>query len=428
MASGTIEEQKNEVVKVATNFFDTDFLPENVIVESLTYSTNEVIPSKEALISSFEEVLNDFSKKAILNNPIAIWLERTVAIRNEGMHKRRNEPQSLKTIEDMIRLKLQAGMAGGNGILQGGKAVAGAAANAVKESVNLSESQLFLMISKIVERHRKLDEGLMDTIKGAAGKAVGSVVNYAKTKGTNLTTKITADKLLQAWKKADSPMDSATVAKVMQDAGVPAASVQQAYSTMKIPFDAAPAAPAAPASGPGDPTPLLSPAQLAAKRDPAATPAAPAATPAAPAATPAAPAAAAGKFPGEDPQGSNYVGRREVARQQAARAAAAAKPAPAKTPNFGGPTGYSNTNYTFKQPAAAPAAAPAAKPGIPSTGTSNSVFGRTSTSSTGGISQPTATGLRHTAKANNPNQPAVAESAGDELQSILKSAGLVRNR
>ena len=105
MASGTIEEQKNEVVKVATNFFDTDFFPENVIVESLTYSTNEVIPSKEALISSFTEVLNDFSKKAILNNPIAIWLERTVAIRNEGMHKRRNEPQSLKTISEKFSLE-----------------------------------------------------------------------------------------------------------------------------------------------------------------------------------------------------------------------------------------------------------------------------------------------------------------------------------
>ena len=92
------------------------------------------------------------------------------------------------------------------------------------------------------------------------------------------------------------------------------------------------------------------------------------------AAAPKTPAPAAGKLPGEDPQGAGYVGRREVARQQAARAA---KPAPAKTPNFGGPTGYSGTNYTVKQPA---------------------------------------------------KQPAVAESAGDELQSILKSAGLVRNR
>jgi len=283
----------------------------------------------------------------------------------------------------------------------------------LKESVTLSESQIFFVIGKIVERHRKLDEGLMDTIKGAAGKAVGSVVNYAKTKGTNLTTKITADKLLQAWKKAGSPMDSATVAKVIQDAGVPAASVQQAYSTMKIPFDAAPAAPA-PASGPGDPTPLLSPAQLAAKRDPAA---APAATPAAP----AAPAAAAGKFPGEDPQGAGYVGRREVARRQAARAAA---PAPAKTPDYSRQsTGYSGGTYTIKQPAAP--AAPAAKPGIPSTGTSNSVFGRTSTSSTGGISQPTATGIRHTAKANNPNQPAVAEAKRmGEYGRVLTALGL----
>jgi len=74
--------------------------------------------------------------------------------------------------------------------------------------------------------------------------------------------------------------------------------------------------------------------------------------------------AAAGKFPGEDPQGSNYVGRREVARRQAARDAdAAKKPA---TPNFGGPTGYASTSYApsiktganLPKPAAAPAAEP----------------------------------------------------------------------
>ncbi|MFD1255225.1 DEAD/DEAH box helicase [Mucilaginibacter terrae] len=98
MATGTIDVQKNEVAKVAARFFDTDFFPENVIVESLTYSTNEVIPSKEALISAFKADIKDFSKKAILENPIAIWLERTIAVRNEGEHKRRNEPKSLKTI------------------------------------------------------------------------------------------------------------------------------------------------------------------------------------------------------------------------------------------------------------------------------------------------------------------------------------------
>jgi hypothetical protein len=147
----------------------------------------------------------------------------------------------------------------------------------VKESVDLTESQIFLLIGKIVERQRKLDEGIMDTIKGAAGKAM----NWAKTKGTNLTTKITADKLLQAWKKADSPTDSEAVAKVMQDAGVPSASVKQVYGTMKIPLGAAPVAnPATPVANP-----VANPAA------PAANPAAPAANPAAPVAKPAAPQA-----------------------------------------------------------------------------------------------------------------------------------------
>ena len=87
----------------------------------------------------------------------------------------------------------------------------------MKESVNLTESQIFLLIGKIVERHNRIDEGIMDTIKGAAGKTAA----WARTKGQNLTTKITADKLLQAWKKAQSPTDSDAVAKVMINAGVP---------------------------------------------------------------------------------------------------------------------------------------------------------------------------------------------------------------
>jgi len=102
----------------------------------------------------------------------------------------------------------------------------------VNESINLSESQIFLLIGKIVERQRKLDEGIMDTLKGAAGKAA----DWAQTKGTNLTTKVTADKLLQAWKKAGSPTDSLDVASIIQKAGVPSDSIKQVYTTMQIPF------------------------------------------------------------------------------------------------------------------------------------------------------------------------------------------------
>ena len=87
----------------------------------------------------------------------------------------------------------------------------------MKESIQLSESQIFLLIGKIVERQRRIDEGMWDSIKGQAGKAA----DWARTKGQNLTTKITADKLLQAWKKSGSPTDSDDVAKVMISAGVP---------------------------------------------------------------------------------------------------------------------------------------------------------------------------------------------------------------
>ena len=98
MATGSIEEQKLEVSKVASRFFDSEFYAENVIVESLTYSTKEIILSKEMLQDAFYTEIKDLSKNAILENPIAIWLERNIAVRNEGNHRRRNEPKSIKTI------------------------------------------------------------------------------------------------------------------------------------------------------------------------------------------------------------------------------------------------------------------------------------------------------------------------------------------
>jgi superfamily II DNA/RNA helicase len=98
MATGSFDKQKSEVAKIASRFFDTTFLPDDIIIESLTYSTKEKIPTKEQLIDAFYSPIIDRSRNAILENPIAIWLERTFAIRNEGIYKRRNEPQSLKSI------------------------------------------------------------------------------------------------------------------------------------------------------------------------------------------------------------------------------------------------------------------------------------------------------------------------------------------
>ena len=226
----------------------------------------------------------------------------------------------------------------------------------VSESIELTESQIFLMIGKIVERQRKLDEGIMDTIKGAAGKAV----NWAQTKGRNLTTKVTADKLLQAWKKAGSPTDSLDVAKVIQNIGVPSDTIKQVYASMKIPFAGEPGGgamsqsatstqQAAPVSTPAAATAAAPATKMAVPAQQTTIPqVAPVTKAAAPVAKPAVSATTA-------PQGFNANNVMKMPGMEKY-----AKPAVAKPANFsGGPTGYANVNTTFKQPTAKPAKQPA---------------------------------------------------------------------
>ena len=101
----------------------------------------------------------------------------------------------------------------------------------------LSEGQVYLIFNRVVTRNDymmlegRLMEGPMDAIKGGIGKAV----DWAKTKGKNLTTKVTADKLNQAWQAAGSPMDSEAVAGILKSAGVNDTVVKKVYSDLKIP-------------------------------------------------------------------------------------------------------------------------------------------------------------------------------------------------
>ena len=132
-------------------------------------------------------------------------IEKAKNINPTMIDKVKNTNSSNSSVNDTMKTKNNAGIE------------AFGTTTPVQESVDLTESQIFLLIGNIVERQRRIDEGIMDTLKSAAGKAT----NWAKTKGQNLTTKITADKLLQAWKKSGSPTDSDDVAKVMISAGVP---------------------------------------------------------------------------------------------------------------------------------------------------------------------------------------------------------------
>lgn len=106
---------------------------------------------------------------------------------------------------------------------------------------NLSEGQMFMLFGRI-ERRQSLSEGPLDAIK----KAGSAIAGKAKTIGKNITTKVTADKLSSAWKKAGSPTDSEEIANVLRSAGVSDDVIAPVYKSMSIP---APAASAAPADG-----------------------------------------------------------------------------------------------------------------------------------------------------------------------------------
>lgn len=103
-----------------------------------------------------------------------------------------------------------------------------AAANGVRlrESVRgsrftLTEGELravFKLAHYSAIKRKAINEGIWDSIKGAAGKAV----DWAQTKGHNLTTKITADKLNSAWQQAGKQPDSKTVRDFLVAQGVEA--------------------------------------------------------------------------------------------------------------------------------------------------------------------------------------------------------------
>ena len=163
--------------------------------------------------------------------------------------------------------------------------------------------------SQIKAIFRQVDEGVWDTVKQGAGAAAGAVASGAKavagsrigqavgatakdaagavaqkvgTAATNITTKVTADKLMKAWKAAKSPTDSAQVYKIMKAQGLDDATLSSVFKAAGIEVppatSAAPAPTAAPAAGKGFNVKLP---QKAAPAAPAPAPkAAPAAAPA----------------------------------------------------------------------------------------------------------------------------------------------------
>jgi hypothetical protein len=97
----------------------------------------------------------------------------------------------------------------------------------------LSEDNISKLFVAVALNNHKLMEapGLLQRAKAQISKGVTAAAGKAKQIGTNITTKVTADKLMKAWTKAGKPTDSIQVAQFLTKFGIDGAVLQQSYQT-----------------------------------------------------------------------------------------------------------------------------------------------------------------------------------------------------
>lgn len=99
----------------------------------------------------------------------------------------------------------------------------------------LSEDQITKLFVAVAYKQNLMEApGMLSNLKKQIGKGVTKLGQKARQVGTNITTKVTADKLMKAWNKAGKPTDSVQVAQWLTTQGVDGAVMQQAFQTAGI--------------------------------------------------------------------------------------------------------------------------------------------------------------------------------------------------
>jgi hypothetical protein len=93
-------------------------------------------------------------------------------------------------------------------------------------------------IGDMIKKAGSAVAGAAKSAAGAAGDAIkkgaSAVAQQAATTGKNITTKVTVDKLMTAWKKAGSPNNDAKMAQFLAGFGIEPRAVQAAFKTAKL--------------------------------------------------------------------------------------------------------------------------------------------------------------------------------------------------
>ncbi len=99
----------------------------------------------------------------------------------------------------------------------------------------LSEDEITKLFVAVAYKQNLMEApGMLSNLKKQIGKGVTKLGQKAKQVGTNITTKVTADKLMKAWNKAGKPTDSVQIAQWLTTQGVDGAVMQQAFQTAGI--------------------------------------------------------------------------------------------------------------------------------------------------------------------------------------------------
>jgi hypothetical protein len=99
----------------------------------------------------------------------------------------------------------------------------------------LSEDQIAKLFVAVAYKQNLMEApGMLSNLKKQIGKGVTKLGQKARQVGTNITTKVTADKLMKAWTKAGKPTDSVQIAQWLTTQGVDGAVMQQAFQTAGI--------------------------------------------------------------------------------------------------------------------------------------------------------------------------------------------------
>jgi len=187
--------------------------------------------------------------KAIVENPEVLHAVEKIAYNNQKLVDQAvADADNFKKVADKISSTLAAAAQGGVAAAHTGTSVKPTASVPTAESIDYDITNKMWSLNESIGRRRGgvhlTEAGVMNAIKQTAGK----VGQYAQTKGQNLTTKITANKLKQAWVKAGSPTDSEEIEKVLQNNGVSSDITNSVFKSLNIPISGSSASETTPTS------------------------------------------------------------------------------------------------------------------------------------------------------------------------------------